>query len=67
METRKLQGRIALITGASRGIGRAIARGYAKEGAAIAVTARTERDLNSLVEEAQTFGGKTLGDSRRSG
>jgi NAD(P)-dependent dehydrogenase (short-subunit alcohol dehydrogenase family) len=60
VETRKLQGRIALITGASRGIGRAIARGYAKEGAAIAVTARTERDLNSLVEEAQSFGGKTL-------
>lgn len=60
MDKRKLEGRIALITGASRGIGRAIARGYAKEGATIAVTARTEADLDSLVEEVQTAGGKAL-------
>lgn len=43
---RKLEGRIALITGASRGIGRAIAQGYAREGAVIAITARTESDLH---------------------
>jgi NAD(P)-dependent dehydrogenase (short-subunit alcohol dehydrogenase family) len=60
MDTRKLQGRVALITGASRGIGRAIARGYSNEGAAIAVTARTERDLHSLVEELQKDGGRAL-------
>jgi NAD(P)-dependent dehydrogenase (short-subunit alcohol dehydrogenase family) len=60
MDKRKLQGRIALITGASRGIGRAIARGYAKEGAVIAITARTEGDLRSLVEEVQSSGGKAL-------
>ncbi len=60
MDNRKLQGCVALITGASRGIGRAIARGYAKEGAAIAATARTEGDLHSLVEEVQTEGGKAL-------
>jgi NAD(P)-dependent dehydrogenase (short-subunit alcohol dehydrogenase family) len=60
MEKRKLEGRIALITGASRGIGRAIARGYAKEGAAIAVTARTEADLDSLVEVVHKAGGKAL-------
>jgi len=60
MDKGKLEGRVALITGASRGIGRAIARGYAKEGAVIAVTARTEGDLHSLVEEVQSAGGKAL-------
>jgi len=60
MDTRKLQGRVALITGASRGIGHAIARGYANEGAAIAVTARTEGDLDRLVEEVQKGGGTAL-------
>jgi NAD(P)-dependent dehydrogenase (short-subunit alcohol dehydrogenase family) len=61
MDKRKLLGRVALITGASRGIGRAIARGYAKEGAVIAITARTEGDLRSLVEEVQSAGGRALG------
>jgi 3-hydroxybutyrate dehydrogenase len=60
MTDRKLDGRVALITGASRGIGRAIARGYAKEGAMIAVTARTQADLLSLVEEVQEAGGTAL-------
>jgi len=60
MDKRKLEGRVALITGASRGIGRAIARGYAKEGAVIAVTARTEGDLHSLAGEVQSAGGKAL-------
>jgi NAD(P)-dependent dehydrogenase (short-subunit alcohol dehydrogenase family) len=60
MDKRKLQGRVALITGASRGIGRAIARGYAMEGAVIAITARTEGGLRSLAEEVQSAGGKAL-------
>ena len=49
-----------MITGASRGIGRAIARGYAKEGAAVAVTARSAADLQSLVEEIGHGGGKAV-------
>ena len=60
MTERKLDGRVALITGASRGIGRAIARGYANEGATIAVTARTQADLQSLVEEVRQAGGTAL-------
>ena len=37
----QLEGRVALVTGASRGIGAVIAQRFAAEGAAVAVTART--------------------------
>ena len=60
MNQRKLEGRVALITGASRGIGRAIARGYAREGAVVAVTARGAAELQTLVQEVRQDGGKAL-------
>jgi NAD(P)-dependent dehydrogenase (short-subunit alcohol dehydrogenase family) len=60
MAKRKLDGRIAWITGASRGIGRAIARGFAAEGATIAVTARSEAELQSLAAEVEQAGGRAL-------
>lgn len=46
-----LKGKIALITGASRGIGRSIALAYAAEGADVVVTGRTRSDLESLASE----------------
>ncbi len=56
----RLENRVALITGASRGIGRAIASGFAAEGAAIAVTARTAGGLQALVAEVEQGGGRAL-------
>lgn len=60
MESLKLKDKTALITGASRGIGRAIALGFAAEGARVAVTARTVQDLDSLVEQIQASGREAI-------
>ena len=53
----KLSGKVALITGGSRGIGRAIAVGYAREGAKVFITARGERDLALTAGDIQAAGG----------
>src|SRR6266571_1413074 len=53
-----LTGRVALITGASQGIGRTCALRLAKDGAAVAVAARNQEKLNELVSEITAAGGK---------
>lgn len=53
----QLQGKNALVTGASKGIGRAIALAFAKEGAALAATARNAGELDSLKAEIEGAGG----------
>lgn len=53
----KLAGKIALVTGASRGIGYAIAKGLAAEGAHIIAVARTQKGLEDLDDEIQALGG----------
>lgn len=55
-----MQGKVALITGASRGIGRAIALAYAGAGASVAVTARSAEQLNALVAEIEAGGGEAV-------
>ena len=55
-----LEGKTAIVTGASRGIGRAIALGFAEAGADIALAARSEADLETLAKEIDSVGRKAL-------
>jgi NAD(P)-dependent dehydrogenase (short-subunit alcohol dehydrogenase family) len=55
-----LDGRRALVTGASRGIGRAIALGYAEAGADVAVLARDAAALTAVADEIEKLGRRAL-------
>ena len=54
----RLAGRIALITGASRGIGASVARRFAAEGAEVVLTARTVGGLEEVDDQIRAAGGK---------
>jgi 3-oxoacyl-[acyl-carrier protein] reductase len=56
----KLEGKVALITGASAGIGRAAARALAREGAKIALTARRRERLEELAAEVKSLGSEAV-------
>lgn len=53
-----LQNKVAIVTGASSGIGRATAKLFAQEGAKVIVAARRQHELDTLVEEIQQAGGE---------
>jgi meso-butanediol dehydrogenase / (S,S)-butanediol dehydrogenase / diacetyl reductase len=57
----RLKDKVALVTGASRGIGYASSIALAKEGATIVGTARTQKDLDALVDAITKMGGKAKG------
>ena len=56
----KLAGKVAIVTGASAGIGEAAARALAAEGAQLVITARREERLRSFVEEINAMGTKAV-------
>jgi NAD(P)-dependent dehydrogenase (short-subunit alcohol dehydrogenase family) len=60
MPYRKLEGKVAVITGASSGVGRAIARAYAAEGARVALIARNVDGLDAAASEVAELGSEAL-------
>jgi len=58
-----IKGRVAVITGASRGIGRAAALAFAREGVNVVATARTQEELDALAKECEQLGVKAIGVS----
>ncbi|NIO08949.1 MAG: SDR family NAD(P)-dependent oxidoreductase [Deltaproteobacteria bacterium] len=57
----RLEGKIALITGSSRGIGKSIAMAFAREGARLVLAARGKENLDAAVEEIRRAGGDAEG------
>ena len=55
-----MSGKVAVVTGAGRGIGRAIAIGYAAAGAAVCCIARTESDITRTVVDIRRDGGTAM-------
>ena len=56
----KLAGRVVVVTGAGRGIGRAIALHLAEQGAHVAATARTAEEIDAVADEIRARGGRSL-------
>jgi 3-oxoacyl-[acyl-carrier protein] reductase len=61
MADTRLNGKVAVITGAGRGIGQAIARAYAGAGAAVCCAARTFEQLDATVKAIEDTGGRAMG------
>ena len=61
MNTKKLDGKVAVVTGASKGIGAGIAKEFAAEGASVVVNyASAKQDADRVVDEISKRGGKAI-------
>ena len=61
MEKEMLKGKVAVITGASYGMGRTMAELFAEEGAAVVLTARGQEKLDQVVQGIRAKGGRAVG------
>ena len=60
MNEPSLNGKVAIVTGAGRGIGRAIALAYAQAGAAVGCAARTVAEIDDTAQEIRKLGGQSV-------
>jgi len=56
-----LKGKTAMITGGSKGLGRALAKRFAAEGAAVSICSRDAREIATVVSEIEAAGGRAIG------
>ena len=61
--SKRLDGKVALITGGSRGVGRAIAEAYAREDAKVFICARNQKEVDRVVSEIRRAGGQIDGSA----
>ena len=59
-QTQTLDGKVAVITGAGRGIGKAIALAYSQAGAKVGCLARTAREIEATVQEIEEKEGQAI-------